>query len=383
MTARSRTLDKRVSLTGSLYWITWRYNSQNLGMIKYCDDHIGNWEVCNPLSITEWTKVSPCLNGTLKNTQGAVLRKFTSYPLAYWTNAIPDPRTKFSQPSTADLNNYAWEILAKTNVSQAYVNVLQQVGELKDLPDLVRGWGNSLLESAAKGVISWRWCLKPMAGDVTKLLNFVGACNKRFEELRRLRDGKVIRKRVMLGSDQKADTPSRVLLHSEGASVYGTRTNVYTRKVWGTANWKVGADSDIPDMDDRELLAKTRRLMLGLNTHGALEAAWELVPWSWLVDWFSNCGTMLAATNNSVGCTWHRLSLMQTSTTEVRFEVLPTDYPSWVTVDGTWDWKCVRKERYPVFPVVPFPLPSLPVLSLGKVSILASLAVLMGNKPKR
>lgn len=376
MTARSRRRDDRVAITGSLLYVTWRYATAYVGDWKEMDDHIGNFEVVNPLDLRHYTKVSPCLNGTLYGPRGNVIRKFTTYPLAYHSTTIPDPREVFPKPDLATLSNFAWDILAKTNPSSPHVNMLAFVGELKDLPSLVRDWGRDLLRKVAKGYISWRWAVKPMIGDVEKLCTFVESSNRRFLELRQLRDKKVLRRKVMLSSDQSSSKPTRVLLHSEGAMIYGWRTNVYTRKVWGTANWKVRSDSDIVNMDDKDLIRFTRRTMHGINSIGALEAAWELTPWSWFIDWFSNVGTMISATNNAVGCSWHRLALMLTSTTEVRFEIKPAENPAWVTLDGQFEWKFRRKERYPVFPVIPVPLPYLPILTGGKLSILAALAAL-------
>lgn len=376
MTARVRSKDERIQITGSLFYINLRYATQLYGTEWYCDDHIGNWDAVNPLSLRKYLKVSPVLNGTLYGSQGQVTRKFTSYPVAYHSNAIPDPRTIYAKPSTAQLSDYAWEILAKTNPSSPHVNALAFVGEMKDLPSLVRDWGRDILHKVAKGYISWRWAVKPMINDVLKLCDFVGAANKRFDELRALRDKKVMRRRVMLKSATYATVPRFVTIQSEGALLSSLRTDRYTQKVWGTAHWRVKSDSDIVDMNDEDLLRFTRRTMLGINTYGALEAAWELTPWSWFIDWFSNVGTMVSATNNAVGCSWRRLALMNTVTTTVLFSQQGTSNPEWVSIDGDFIWEFVRKERYPVAPVIPVPLPHLPILTNGKLSILAALSAL-------
>jgi hypothetical protein len=165
-------------------------------------------------------------------------------------------------------------------------------------------------------------------------------------------------------------------LHSFYYSLNGWSQRIYTAEVWGSAEWKIEPSSNIPEMDDEELKLFSRRLALGITSHEALAAAWELAPWSWLADWFGNVGTMIAATNNSIGATWGRICVMRRSKGT---NLVTIDYPnssSWATVSGVWRLAMERKDRHPVFPVLPFPLPHLPILTSGKWSILASLAIL-------
>jgi len=370
---RHRTFNTETTHTGSLFWITTRYRTQTVGDAGTCDDVVGNPTGANSLSIYRRHRSTPVLDGTLYY-NGKVVRRCTAYPMGYSVNYPPDPRTKYALPGLAECNQRAWEILAKSNPSSPHVNIPGAIGELKDLPSMIKGWGRGMLRDAAKGYLSWRWAARPMISDVMKMCKFVEVANQRFKQLRNLRDKKTIRERVGLGTDQMVTTPTRVTLNSDGAIIYGWRSDVFTRKTWGSAEWKLLQDSVVTIMEDRELIKLLRRTMLGINSYGALEAAWELCPWSWFVDWFSNCGTMLAASNNSVGCTWGRLCLMQTTTSEVRITVPDADKPSWVTLTGDFDWRVVRKDRQVVYPATPFPTASLPILDGGKLSILAALA---------
>jgi len=346
------------------------------GLWRTCDDVIGNFDVVNPLQIDESFTHFPVLNGSSYSGSGVLNFQFVDCPITYRPNP-PDPRNHWGLISIADQVALAWRILAETNPSTPHVSVPTSLGELKDLPSLVRSWGTSLLQKAASGYLSWRWCIRPMIGDIIKLWKFTRAVDERIVNLYRLRDNRTLRRRCSLGTQvYAAPAVNNFLFQSSLATIRGFRQETYTSKMWGTCQYAIDTDSELPTMGFNELENFARRLTYGFTTHEALATAWELTPWSWLVDWFSNVGTIIAATNNSIGCTWSKIALMRTITSVIDAKPDPAQTPSWVTVSGDYKIGRVRKERYSVVPAIPVPLPYLPVLDIGKLSILASLAAL-------
>lgn len=378
-TPRSRYLNDMSDFTGRRWRLgNWYYSTMTVGVYRTCDDIVGNLSGVNPLSIHIHTKSTPVINATFKSSYtGAITQIYEDFPIGYHANSANLPSVVYPDPDMGQLQDIGWQILAKCNPARPHVNVPASLGELKDLPDLVRGWGRGIIRNTAKGHLSWRWGLRPMISDVSKLCKFVESANKRFKELKRLRDVGYIKKRCNLGTESWASEPYNVLLHSNAFLINGTRQDVYTRKRWGSVNWKVQSSSSILDMEDRELMKFTRRTMSGINSHGALEAAWELLPWSWFYDWFSNTGTLISASNNSVGCTWSRPCVMQTSTSEAVIRVRE-DEPQWKTdvLSQSFNWKRVHKARFPAVPIIPLPTPYMPALTGKHWSILASLAAL-------
>jgi hypothetical protein len=156
----------------------------------------------------------------------------------------------------------------------------------------------------------------------------------------------------------------------------GTLQRFYRKELWGTAQWKIADGSQLPFLGAGELDKLSRHLALGLTSHEALATAWELTPWSWLTDWFSNIGDVIAATNNSVGLTWSKICVMRRMTCVTDAKVDRSLSTPWVTLDSDFVIEYERKERYPCTPVLPFPFPTLPIIDSGKLSILASLAAL-------
>jgi len=345
------------------------------GSTKTCKDTIGNRDGFNNLEIFERYEQRPSITGE-QLSGSTVIRKMVDYPMGNGSWQAPDPRTVYPLRSNAQLIEDAWEALSKTNPSKAHVSIPQVIGELKDVPSLVKGYGETLLKSAATGYLSWRWCVAPMMSDIQKMATFVKASNKRFDELRHLRDGNSMRKRVSLGTAATEVVGARTLLHSNNYTQYGKPTTRFTKRVWATVQWKLDPSSDIPQMSDPDLRRFADRISAGITSHGALETAWALCPWSWFIDWFSNVGDIISATDNSVPCTWDGICVMQHTRSDMSTTLDPVGSSTWGTINGTYKHWFERKDRQLAYPAIPFPLPSLPTLDGGKLSILASLAAL-------
>lgn len=439
MTARTRSRDLRVTNSGT-YWSslgpTTVTRSALHGAWDDSEDHVGNWEVVNPLSLSHREQFYPTLGGTrVSPTTGAKLREFTAFPIGYKPGPT-DPRVKYPTWSPLDMSDLAWEILAGTNPSEAHVNLPSFVGELKDLPFLISGWADVIMspklaekfqkrvsyrdrfpgigpwfealqpvhKRAASGNLLMQWVLRPMVSDLLKMWRFTDAVDQRLKWLFDLREGKTLRRRKLLSQRSETVGPTNVVLHSEGTIINGTRSVLYTEKVWGTAHWKVlpavvhpGYESRHKGLSIKKALMRRHLNQLGYNSllqkawdgatgttaHGLLATAWELTPWSWFIDWFSNVGDIISATNNLFGLTWSNLALMRQTSSRSSYTVTMPLADSWVTFDKNAfhyeSW--ARKERYPVVPFNPFPLPSLPFINGRKWSILASLAILGALRP--
>lgn len=422
MTVRHRERDSRVQYFGSLWDRSWNPNyilsttDRLEGVLETTDDIEGNRTGANPFSAVKTFQFYPSLSGKLEAwwSPGSILLEFVDYPVDY-KPLPPDPRSEFPGYSIAELHEFAWRILAETNPSTPLVSAPTFAYEMKDLPSLVKEAGGELLAKAFKGSnslgdfarrvgreaarsfaerggnpvnylrktaqshLSWRWAIKPLIGDLRKLAGFCLAANQRFAELRHLRDGKTLRKRCTLGKYRVVKPRESKFLHSYYYSLNGWSQLTYTAEVWGSAEWLVAPGSALPKIkDDKELKLFARRLALGITTQETVAALWEATPWSWLADWFSNVSDVIAASNNAVGLTWGRICVMRRSKGQYHVTVDPSNSNSWATLSGDWRLATERKDRHPVFPVLPFPLPRLPILNAGKWSILASLAILKG-----
>jgi hypothetical protein len=218
-----------------------------------------------------------------------------------------------------------------------------------------------------------------MISDIKKMLDFQGAVERRVVELRALSEGGFISKRAFLDSDEETIAGEIWLAkESQLGLLYCKEDLEYTSRVWGSAQWKLDSSTFSLPTTDLGRIKLARRQVLGLNWYEALPTAWELVPWSWLIDWFGNYGELLAARRNSMPMKPGLVCVMRTATARVnRHSVGGFESDPWINYTRAGEEKQERKERYPLDGSAPLWFDaSVPFLSKGKLEILGSLAVL-------
>jgi hypothetical protein len=342
------------------------------GRTTTCDDYIGNYGGANGLSINHWEVAYPTFSGEFWS-GSTLISKADGLPAYSMNPGSSNAQTYYGACGAVCQSNAAWEILSKANPNVPHVSVPTFLGELKDLPGLVKGWGESLLRDIAKGYLSWRWAVKPMIGDIRRLANFQEATDRRLDWLKKLRDGGGLRRKVRLSSQSGATGwSSEQTIHSNGGLVKAKWREHHSCRRWGSVRFKVAPGTSLPPTAEG-LAALAKRLTFGITSHEALATLWELTPWSWFVDWFLGVGDTIAALNNTVPLTTSHLCFMRHSTVKREWQV--TTLPAVWTLDRSPSGEHELKERFVVAPTLPFSL-SLPLLDGGKWSILAALAAL-------
>jgi hypothetical protein len=384
-TSRDRTLNQDYEVTGQVlnYLISpdWEDRTKLMRHWKRNRDVIGNFPNPNDFHLT-FIYTSPLLldGEEYSGDEPTPFRGYRKCPVGYLPGPFP-PGSKFPPPTLLEKQNYAWEILAETNPSLPHVSVPTAIGELKDLPSLFKDWGGDLLKKVAKGYISWRWAIKPMLRDIQRLFDFQRAVDIRLHELKRLQNEGFIRKRTGLG-DSAIHIPKTTytLIESSPGWYYGKRDALYTEKLWGTVQWNIDPAFVLPKTADG-MADLANRLTFGITKWEALATAWELLPWSWLVDWFVGIGDTISANNNTLPLTHSRMCLMRTLTSESKWHSL-TGGSSWITHSGEYVEKQTELFRYAnITTLLPFSVTTdLPFLDKGKWSILGALAVLRRKK---
>jgi hypothetical protein len=379
---RERIRDLRTGTIGSIRYGNGSilgYSSQySQGEVTVTKDVIGNRDGINPFDLERTFSYGGLLNGNrLATDMKTVDRIFTDYPISGLFEGVPDPRVGQFPMSTLRCSDLAWRLLAETNPGKPHIEVPAIIGEFRDIPGLIRGWGRCFFTDLARSNLVSRWMIAPALSDLRKMLSIVRAINARHDQLKHFAKGQKAGRGKGLENNTRVKVGSRKLMHSNQMTLYGRFDEYYTEKVWGSVEWYAPHWSWYRNASDDDLLQGAIKQAYGLTPWNVVATTWELLPWSWLIDWFSNVGTMIQALHNSIDLSWRNICIMQKCRVDQTFVQTDPLHPRnvGITYNPIIRWK-ERKLRYTNPLLLPFPTPRLPILTDGKLSIIASLAAL-------
>ncbi|UJQ85164.1 MAG: putative maturation protein [Boaesivirus pseudofaecivicinum] len=332
-----------------------------------CTDSVGNFPIAGELDIDriERSSYTP-LNGIRAVGVGNYQQYDAVMPVNY---------RNYTPPLTvddSDMLGLGSTLLARTNPSRPVVSLPVFIGEIRDAPRLIRLAGDSILRKGASGYLSWEFGWKPLLSDLRRIMDFEGQVNKRVSEIQRISSRGGLRRRVSLGSGSTKDTLTNVTLDGVYVQVTGTRQVENSWKTWGTVRWLPDPNVSLPTSNDK-LRALARKAIFGLSADpGAISAVtWNLIPWSWLVDWFTNAGDFLEAHNNTVPAVPYNACIMKHVIAEARFTRTMTSASSWVTGGDASIVHHLKMRRLATATLAA----NLPFLSGRQLSILGALAI--------
>jgi hypothetical protein len=255
-----------------------------------------------------------------------------------------NPESAYGTFNLPDKQSRAVKILAGTNISRPHVSVPTFIGELPELPALLATFGRRKLSKAyATGSIpeyavpaahlGYQWGIAPLLSDLRALLLGLEEIRKRLDDLQALRANGYFSRTVQLHKDAyMGPESSRQILHANNTGyIYGYKATHYSVVEWGSAQWYVRHDTvlppampvpahgrwDIPSSD--QLWAQMSRL--GLTWYELLAALWELLPWSWLADWFFHLGDYITAWNNTISLGNRNICLMRRYRAQTNYRI--------------------------------------------------------------
>jgi hypothetical protein len=296
-------------------------------------------------------------------------------PTNYWDNYEVDylqfdsAFTHMGPPPGQDISNvqYATAAAARTNPSRPYVDVPVALLELGDVTRLLRSSGESYLGWGAKNLgnahLANQFGIAPLVGDLHRLLSFQDQLERRISEVNKLGGSRGLRRTVSAGGWSNSETYSAVM-QSNQAFWTDQVTRTTTESVRVHCRWLPTGPYASLSRPDRERLAF--RSVLGLTVdHSTL---WELIPWSWLIDWASNVGQYFQAQRNIIPATLSGVHVMRETQTEYTSRGVGFANGRMSPINA----KVISKNRNPSFVA---PIAHFPFLNGNQVGILASLAV--------
>jgi hypothetical protein len=263
---------------------------------------------------------------------------------------------------------------ARTNPSRPLVDLPIELGQIGELFHLVKDAGQQWLSTLGRANLGLQFGTGPVLNDLKKIFQFHDAVDRRIKEVDRLKTNKGLRRTVEVGMGSLA---SDVLWTQQSNGIFlSTRARgntIRTKRVH--CRWSPTVDfSKVYTPDSMRRLIQ--RAVLGLTLD--LSTVWELIPWTWLIDWGFNVGTFLSASRNIIPASLTTCVVMTHTQTEWSAPGLSgikngkpySLSPIQIQRDG--------KTRTTVSPAV---TAQFPFLNGNQVGILASLAVTKAKGP--
>lgn len=172
---------------------------------------------------------------------------------------------------------------------------------------LLKGRPQRLLKGAGSDYLNWQFGWLPIISDVQDLAKSVMTADDLLSQLYR-DDGRIVRRR-------RGDPEERILsettvlstgygipslayqMYPKGAGRIETVTKV-TRATWFSGAFMYHLPSNVTPLGKLHKLAVEARYLYGLGL-SAIDV-WNLVPWSWLVDWYTNVGECLSTFSDQI-----------------------------------------------------------------------------------
>lgn len=152
--------------------------------------------------------------------------------------------------------------------------------------------------------LAWSFGWDPLVRDLFSLFDIQKTIEKRIAFLLKLENGGHFRRTLFDG-----DVVDTTTANGYTAAMYNYTYRADTRarehwKIWFTANAKLLT----PLPESRPIPDLARDLVLGLSIRPDL--VWNMLPWSWLIDYFVNIGDFMAANSGYIQSKVTRMCLM-------------------------------------------------------------------------
>nr|UJQ85407.1 MAG: hypothetical protein 1 [Leviviridae sp.] len=234
--------------------------------------------------------------------------------------------------------------------------------------------GRNIITKAAGANLAYQFGWKPLVSDLKSLLSTADLIEKRARELKRFYD-RGLRYTQDLYSSSDMIMINDWITAQPYIRYKGNITRTTTRKVWGHIRWK---PTTLPPRTDAEYRKLAWKAINGFSTSSLPASAWELIPWSWLIDYFSSVGDFLQAHRNTVPAVIDRCVIMEHAKTVTTFDNFSGIHSSF-TVEPMNGARVTfeTKTRASAMPGISA---YLPLLSNRQISILGSLAILYKEK---
>lgn len=246
-------------------------------------------------------------------------RRITNVPL------LPSSSAPSVSESWQGLINQALHTIQD---SGPIADVVTDIAEITDIPRKAYG----IVDNIAKHWLQYQWAIRPLMTNLLKTRSLVNEISQRLDRHRRK-----IRTKRWRGRGKGI-----AFMWSEGSSSSNQQVNasetviclqdadIVKNDAWWVASLEVKDNFDVPEFMTRQW---DNGFQTGFKDRGAyIRAMYELIPWTWLIDYFTTLGSLITYKTNTVVYDVPAISLMAT------YEVRRRIYPAMWSSGGTKHW---------------------------------------------
>lgn len=269
-------------------------------------------------------------------------------------------------------------LLARTNPSRPDFVPLSIMQDLVDVPKLLKNVGDIFksgrrgrlkLRDAANAHLSAQFGWIPLVEDVTNLLQVHKHILDRTAEIDRLYSSTGLKRRIRIGRWAFADVSFPVMESYPILSISTALAVKTTVERWGTVRWKPRGTIPGYRPSHAEVLSKAVQIVSGIDSQATFAGAWDLLPWTFLVDWGTNVKDYVISNSNTIPADPSSVNVM--TRTETLFQ------PRVLSITKSYSWEpgsylVTSKERYVGSGAIDA---HIPYLDMGRLSILGALFV--------
>ena len=225
---------------------------------------------------------------------------FAGYPIA--------PGASLNETPLAAPTGWYLDVVAGTNPSRPVVTPPELVQDLVELPkQILESWkflkNPSIVlngKQAANQYLNVKFGWLPFIEDLKHLMELQSEILKRSKEIQQLYSGRGLRRRLKFQDDTAHGVADfQWALYGTTSKVIVPVTTIVRKRSWGTIHWFPNA---LPPYhpSDHMWHNYVRNIVLGLTPEGMAKGLWNVIPWTWLIGWFTNFGKYALASSLTV-----------------------------------------------------------------------------------
>jgi len=283
----------------------------------------------------------------------------------HFVQSGPSSFANYVPPEAPDPDWDAANLWARTNPTRPAVLIPVFLVELREIPRLIRDAGRALRRESdlvSDDNLAVQFGALPLFRDLWSIANLQASVEKRRKEIENSTKRGGYRHRITVGATSFSSSSSYFANFGDYKNFPIEVQNNATKKAWAVLKWKPTGNGGLPVLTDN--LAK---YIGGYHPSQVLLNLWEGLPWTWLIDYFTNIGDVLAA-GNHFAMTPNGGSVMTTSIATGSHD-MQLGFPDILTA-GTVRVTTHGRHAIDSTPIQAF----LPSLSAGQLSVLGSLA---------